>query len=79
MVSMIPAFDSSTTNLMECFVVTANNDTDLESLETFTVQLPMAQVLQLLVDPANNTATITIFDMDGKTRIDIITYMQGIL
>lgn len=65
-VPTLPAFDSNTTNQMECFVVTANNDSDFESLEMFTVQLTLPQA-PLSIDPAR---AITTFTIDGKVGND---------
>lgn len=65
MISTLPGFDTGTMNMMECITVTVSNDTDLESVETFTIQLTMADI-PLNIDPSRNAATITIFDVDGE-------------
>ena len=67
-VPTLPLFDMNTMNMVECVIVTINNDTLFEGAEDFTIEV-MAGA-SLTVDPARATTTITIIDEDGKTTIN---------
>jgi hypothetical protein len=64
-VPALPQFSNNTMNMMQCVLVTIIDDDDLEETETFTIQL-ISGSPTLVLDPSRTTATITIFDVDGK-------------
>ena len=58
-------FDSDTLGQMECLTLDITDDEQFEEAEPFTFQLITAE-LQLSINPARRTATMTILDRQGE-------------
>ena len=68
--SSLLAFDADTMDMMECITVILRNDTILEQMETFTLELTMADAI-LNIDSTRSTATVNILDMDCEELVHL--------